>query len=400
MTESNSLLLTPLTAGQQHIIELLASIYREQRSWPPWQFVEQTLDNEAIDDASGLLANFPRVGNEHLVYGLSYGLTWTQGTPGVNLQPNDPVGLTFAGLYRAGATEYVDVFLLVLSMACKKLRNFVPNPQQAVTLELTSAEVYEAMGDNQKALLAPQELYALLEHEPAMWSGGRGMTVEGEWRWEITRPIRRYEDVRTIDDYVREITALTKEYAQPVAETVPFVDSGDFDTPIRSVYGYGAEAAQLMHKQLQPEVPLLGTGIDGELWEYVRPLANECRWEQVAREAAAFVETRARDWTGSKKDALDLMSDILKPDKSGGPPTRDVAVESTANEGWHLFARGFFMAVRNPVMHNSVGVEEQFQYGLGALGAASLLIRRIRTVMEDRTPIPNHGDSDSQQSVQ
>jgi hypothetical protein len=59
-----------------------------------------------------------------------------------------------------------------------------------------------------------------------------------------------------------------------------------------------------------PEVPPLGSGIDAELWEYVRPLVDEGRWEQVAREAAAFVETRTRQWTGSDKEALDSLTRI------------------------------------------------------------------------------------------
>ena len=35
-------------------------------------------------------------------------------------------------------------------------------------------------------------------------------------------------------------------------------------------------------------------------------------------------------------------------------------------------------------MHNSVGTEEELQYGLGALGTASLLVRRIRMAIEER----------------
>jgi hypothetical protein len=62
-------LLAPLTTEQQQLVELLGSTYREQRSWPPRQFVEQTMDKGGLDAAS-VLATF-RVGNKHYVYGRS-----------------------------------------------------------------------------------------------------------------------------------------------------------------------------------------------------------------------------------------------------------------------------------------------------------------------------------------
>jgi uncharacterized protein (TIGR02391 family) len=337
------------------------------------------MDNNGFTDAASILATFPRIGNKNYAYGFSYGLTWNQGNPGSTLQPNELIGLTVAGLHRAGALDYVKLFLRVLAMSCEKLRTFVPNPQQAVTLELTSTEVYEALSNDQKVLLAPQELYALLEHEPAMWSGGRGMTLEGDWRWEVTRPFRRYENVRTVDDYLEALTALIEVHTQRVAQAVPFSVPKPLESGIAGIDGYRAEADQI---QLQPEIPLLGSGIDFELWEHVRPLVEAGRWEQVAREAAIFVETQARLWTGGQFDGLELMSQLLKPKKAHGDEENDRKREANEAEGWHLLALGFFKAVRNHVVHNTVGTEEQLQYGLGTLGTASLLIRRIRTIVE------------------
>jgi hypothetical protein len=56
-------------------------------------------------------------------------------------------------------------------------------------------------------------------------------------------------------------------------------------------------------------------------------------------------------------------------------------------------ARGFFQAVRNHVMHNSVGTEEELQYGLGALGTASLLVRRIREAVVPASSGDGNGNS-------
>jgi hypothetical protein len=212
-----------------------------------------------------------------------------------------------------------------------------------------------------------------------MWTGGRGISPDGTWRWEINRAVRRYNGVHTVDQYLDAVTSLTEESAQQAAQAFSYTAqtaSSEEKESLDEKSGMG----ELPY--LSPQIPLLGSGIDEELWEYVRPLAENGRWEQVAREAAAFVETRSRDWTSSRREILDLMSELLAPAKSQGAPDKEIATLRNEQEGWHLFARGFFMAVRNHVMHNTVGIEEQLQYGLGALGAASLLVRRIRVVVQ------------------
>jgi hypothetical protein len=73
MTDSINPLLAPLTADQVRVIELVASVYQDQRSWPPWQFIEQSMDKEGID-ASSVISTLPRLG----------------GPNRTNLEPSDP----------------------------------------------------------------------------------------------------------------------------------------------------------------------------------------------------------------------------------------------------------------------------------------------------------------------
>jgi hypothetical protein len=89
-------LLAPLTEEQQKLLALLLAIYRQHRSWPLWQFVEQSMDLEGVD-ASGVMSNLPQLGRKHGIYGLAYGLTWTPRALGTNYQLADPVGLTVLG---------------------------------------------------------------------------------------------------------------------------------------------------------------------------------------------------------------------------------------------------------------------------------------------------------------
>lgn len=329
-------------------------------------------------DAMGVMASLPQLGKKHGIYGLTYGLTWSHGmVGGVVYQPGDPIGLTMIGFHQIGASDIVEIFLSVLIMACRKLTTFQPDPTGVVILELTSDEVFaELETEGRSPSVSPGELYDLLEHEPAMWTGGRGKSQDGPWRWEISRSIRPYMDVRTIGDYLAVVTLAAEESAQQVAQMVPL--SLPSPNPFAESVEYLQAGPMFEQPMFTPQVPLLGSAVDAELWEYVRPLVDEGRWEQVARESAAFVETRARLWTGSNRDALDLMSELLAPPKHKAPQDRETTALHNEQEGWHLMARGFFQAVRNHVMHNSVGTEEELQYGLGALGTASLLVRRIR----------------------
>ena len=374
-------LLQPLRPEHVRLIHVVASVYGERHVWPTWQYVQAQMDRDGLD-AAAILPTLPWVGSTHGIYGLRYGLLWPT-SPTHIFQHSDIVGLTIAGLHRAGADDVVTLFMKVLDLARREFEDFEPQPDEVSTLEVTSADVashLEAIGV--ASPLSGTAIYQLLEREPAFWGGSRGVSPDGTWRWEITRDIRRFSSVATIEDYVEIITALAERSAREVAQVLPA--------------GYGVEvgldtvndaaAAALVsgdHPSLNPQVPLLGHGIDAELWEHVRPLVEASRWEQVAREAAAFVETRTKTWTGSDATALDLMTSVLKP-ASGSTHS---ASQGEA-EGWHLLARGFFQAIRNHVMHNEVGVEREFQFGLGALGTASLLIGRIRAVLAERTPKP------------
>ncbi|MGO8864454.1 MAG: TIGR02391 family protein [Acidimicrobiales bacterium] len=336
-------------------------------------------------NALKIMESLPQVGRKHGIYGLTYGLTWSRGmVGGVSYQPDDPVGLTVLGHHQAGATDITEIFLGVLTMGCLKLTTFEPDPKRVVKLELTSDEVFAALGgDNDHPLaLSPPELYELLEHEPAMWTGGRSQNQDGTWRWDISRSIRPYASVRTMEDYVEVISQAAEESSRQIADMVPLAIPAPYlgADPMEQFHPTFVEPSStpVETPHFAPQVPLLGSAVDSELWEFVRPLVEAGRWEQVARESAAFVETRARDWTGSKRDILDLMSELLAPSKQSGPPDRDTTLLHNEQTGWHLLARGFFQAIRNHVMHNSVGTEEELQYGLGALGTASLLVRRIR----------------------
>jgi hypothetical protein len=222
VTPSENRLLAVLDSSQQRAIDLLAATYRDRGHWPPWQFLEQSIEKEG-SDPFGVIESLPHVGAQSGIYGLTYGLVWTQGSFGSLYQPRDPIGLTVVGWHRARAEDVVHLFLGVLQLAVRKIRDFTPDPDQVVEILLTHSEVEGALREHFGGALplSGPQLYELLNHEPAMWSGSHGLTAEGEWRWELSRWLKRYEYITTIEGYVDAITAFAEERSQAAGQLVP-----------------------------------------------------------------------------------------------------------------------------------------------------------------------------------
>jgi hypothetical protein len=182
------------------------------------------MDNEGLDPV-GIVAELPTVGRSRGIYGLTYGLVWTRGNFGSLYQPSDPVGLTVAGWHQTGANDIVSLFLGVLGLATRKLREFVPDPLQVVDVVLTSADVRTELESRFDGVLPLQsaQVYEVLSQEPSMWSGSRGLMEDGEWRWEIGRESRRYYDVSTIERYLDEIKLVAEESAIAANALIPFL---------------------------------------------------------------------------------------------------------------------------------------------------------------------------------
>jgi len=130
---------------QLYLLDLLATTFRERGHWPNWQFVEAMLERRGADPVS-LVASLPSVGARQGVYGFSYGFTWTKGSFGSLYAPDDPMGLTIAGWYQAGASDVIGLFLAVLRLANRRLDDFVPDPKRVMAVELSSTDVETELG--------------------------------------------------------------------------------------------------------------------------------------------------------------------------------------------------------------------------------------------------------------
>jgi hypothetical protein len=210
--------------AQRFLITLLYNTYRETQRWPNWQFVLHSLGKEGLE-AADIMESLPVLGRKQGVYGFSYGLTWSQASLGMRPQLGHRVGLTVAGFHQVGAEPYVNLFLDILNLACKKVIDFVPLPEQVIPIDLTSTELIVALEreNEQPPLLAAPALFELLEHEPSMLGDGWSSSPDGNWKWALNREILRYAGVQTIEKYLEVVSEVAEESAKQVAQMLSFV---------------------------------------------------------------------------------------------------------------------------------------------------------------------------------
>jgi len=79
-------LLRPVNESQGRLLTLLGHTFRDRGYWPSWQFVEASLDREGVEPFS-VVETLPDIGTRQGIYGLTYGLVWTQGMLGRCISP-------------------------------------------------------------------------------------------------------------------------------------------------------------------------------------------------------------------------------------------------------------------------------------------------------------------------
>lgn len=130
-------------------------------------------------------------------------------------------------------------------------------------------------------------------------------------------------------------------------------------------------------------------GVDPELWAFVHTDIEGEHWGKTANQTTLFLEDRIRKWTGQPAElvGVDLMRAVLGPGA-------DYRVGRTDGEkdGWHQFARGIVMALRNAAAHRIEDRPDHRRYVLGVVGSCSLLLTQLRfehgNRFADLLPVP------------
>lgn len=141
--------------------------------------------------------------------------------------------------------------------------------------------------------------------------------------------------------------------------------------------------------QLPATNALDSAGIDPELWAFVHTDIEGEHWGKTATQATLFLEDRIRKWTGQPAElvGVDLMKAVLGPGANYRLGRTD-----GEKDGWHQFARGIVMALRNAAAHRIEDRPDHRRYVLGVVGSCSLLLTQLRyehgNRFDDLSPVP------------
>jgi hypothetical protein len=128
------------------------------------------------------------------------------------------------------------------------------------------------------------------------------------------------------------------------------------------------------------EAAVEGASFDVELWQHVRHSIEEERWEQVASQAAIFVEDKVRRWAGrpTGSDGKLLFGQPLFAHALAEGAVLALGQQSNETTGWRNLGTGLVAALGNVDRHHIQERPDARQYSLGVLGLASLLLTQIR----------------------
>jgi hypothetical protein len=214
------LLLAGLNDEQAALLEVLYEGFELRGgTWPVWQFVDLRLEARNVD-AAAVLASLPQVG---AAGARAYGLVWSSQNMANEMQPDEIVGLTVAGLgHVRGAGPLVSAFVHLLRLFGEAERDITPDPGRQVYAVVTSDQVTTSLlrdGEPGQPESRVHEtvlkLHGLLSHEPySPWTGLSQSTGGDRWQVQLSNRLgllRALRGTATVEDYV----AFVEEWLRP-----------------------------------------------------------------------------------------------------------------------------------------------------------------------------------------
>ena len=186
-------LLDPLSDQQQRLVDVVAEAFlAEEYQWPFFDYVQGTLDDEALD-AIEILQSFPTFSR------WGYGaVAWNR-----NDSAESEVALTVVGMYHSsGLRQYVPVFFQLVDYLAARRREARPQRRGVRNPNVTSAEFDEYWRAGRHLRLSPRLSAQLKEHEPPTRFGGGSFNPDGTWTTGVARQLLPFEGLETIEDYV------------------------------------------------------------------------------------------------------------------------------------------------------------------------------------------------------
>jgi hypothetical protein len=181
--------------------------------WPVWQYVVLKLDAERLD-AYEVLRGLP-------TWNYNYRSVWIQGAgPGSDPELEHEARLTLHGLVHVGgpAADYsIRAFLAALAEADRTQAAIWPSATEVVPVSVDGTEFTALVNHRAGTNLREDQLFDLLQHEPATWGGLR--SSDGTWSWDLTRA--RLHPYRGADTGKAYLTALEGLVGIPALNAAP-----------------------------------------------------------------------------------------------------------------------------------------------------------------------------------
>ena len=349
-------------------VTLLTTIYeglKQRGNWPPFSYVDQMLARLELDldkVADDLPADMTNLG------------------PGVrHVSGDDEVTMTIAGLYHCrGAQNDLDLILQAVSIAVVIERSQEPSVEGGIQPTLTSKALAELGADD--ATLKRLQLF--MRFEP--WGGGGSVTADG-WDITITRAIRRFGGITTIEEYLQRRTDFYGQTARvPPAVRLGFTPStvlgisrDDGGSPPSNVAARSNPRSSGAHKSaadsaLAPTIARLHPAVVIKAYR----LFDDGHYASAVFEAFKAIEVRVAAQSGLDISGRPLMAAALA---DGGPIQLAAEIGGSTNdeqEGFKLLFMGAIQGIRNPKAH-TFDRPPSAQRAAEYLSLASVMLRRL-----------------------
>jgi hypothetical protein len=235
-----------LTSEQRQILQLVYDRFRETGEWPLFQFVDRRADRDLDIDIAQVLPAIPK----ELIRSYRAG--------GVAFQPSDRIWLSVEGIACCSDAESdLARFLELLRWCAEREREFEPSTPGEVEELTVTAEDYADSGGSVQPLTALEltKLGTLLVTEPvAVWTTA-GEAQTDHWRFTIGREIRRYRDVRDVDDYLR------RRDGRDTAPTQQASDAGTAPQTVDFFISHASEDKEAAARPLYEELTMRGFSV-------------------------------------------------------------------------------------------------------------------------------------------
>lgn len=302
-----------LNEQQRLYLQILFDHFNDHGTWPTYSDVERTL-----------LQSHPELDVDELVKSLPHGLTkpfdvYMFDVPGY---ANEDTFLTVPAIYLCqGSEEDLKDFVRVIRFCVERYNSSEKEKRQVSSNDLISLL---SMSE-----LSTRKIGLLLQVEPWIFSsfstGG-----DGNWQCTLSREIRRYRDVKTIEDYLEKREMLKRGTASLASEPKQ----------------HSIVVSEMWNLEIHPE-------IYAKCWH----LYTARKYDDAILNATKVLEVAIRTKARFPNDIVGatLINRAFKPDK---PILRYSNIE-TEQEGMMSWLRGMIQVFKNPQSHRFVGVQSK-----------------------------------------